>query len=39
MQGNEVGTRLLRPQGCRDGIRIFGVPLLTQGRDVINIDA
>jgi hypothetical protein len=38
MQGNVIGTRLLRSQGCRDGIGIFGVPLLTQGCDVINID-
>jgi hypothetical protein len=39
MQGNQIGTRILGSQGGCNRIRISGVSLLTQGRDVINIDA
>jgi hypothetical protein len=39
MQGNQIGTRILGSQGGRNRVRIGGVSLLTQGRDVINIDA
>jgi hypothetical protein len=39
MQGNQIGTRILSSQGGRNRIRIGGVSLLAQGRNVINIDA
>ena len=38
VQGDEIGTRLFGQQGSRDRIGVGRMALLTERRDVVNID-